>query len=67
MLRVFDNINKSDNCYVCGTNKDGKVTLIPVMNTQEGNIAEAKQVHLDCLDLWIDGDSKAIIHYKGEE
>lgn len=51
-------------CPICGTNKQGQVVLMGIDRTEEyglkeynlsflvsnGNI-EAKQVHLDCLDL----------------
>jgi hypothetical protein len=54
-MRIFEKGNWSkDVCPICNTQKEGKVTLVAIYGTQDGYNCEAKQVHIDCLDLWID-------------
>lgn len=52
-MKIFEKSNfdgkNSKPCVVCNTKKEGKVVLIPIAGTQEGNIVEATQVHLECL------------------
>ena len=66
MIRIFDSGNwdkrfsKKDVCPICKTQNEGKVVLIAISGTQKGHNAQAKQVHLDCLDLWIDDKNKFI-------
>jgi transcription initiation factor IIE alpha subunit len=36
---------------ICKTNKDGETVLIAIEGTEKNNIAQAIQVHLECLDL----------------
>jgi hypothetical protein len=52
-MRVFKHRNKSgnDSCPICKTNKDGETVLIAIDGTQKGNIAQAMQFHLACLEL----------------
>lgn len=52
-LRCFDHFNDSGKsiCPVCKTSKDEKTILIPIDGTSDGDICEAKQVHLNCLSL----------------
>jgi hypothetical protein len=54
-MRVFKkmNISGKDVCPICGTKENKEAVLIAKEGTQEGFNAEAIQVHLDCLDLWI--------------
>jgi hypothetical protein len=52
-------------CPICKTNKDGKTVLIPILNTHIENNIEARQVHLECLDLWLD-EELGIIFHKGK-
>jgi len=50
-LKVFAKMNTKNGevCPICGEEENGAVVLIPIHETQNGNIAEAKQVHLACL------------------
>lgn len=59
-MRIFENGNWSHGnvCPICKTNKSGKVILIGIQGTEEDNIMEAKQFHLDCINL---------LYYKNEE
>jgi hypothetical protein len=66
MLKVFEGFNKSGTCPICGTNKDGKAVLITIDGTGDGRIAEAMQVHLDCLDLRVMCNRKLIYQVIGE-
>ena len=52
-MRFFDKMNSSNGevCPICGTAKDGKVLLVPIPGTEDGNISEAKQIHADCAHL----------------
>lgn len=70
-MKIFDHPNMEGwNCPICGTNEDKPVTLIPVVGTKQGNIAEAKQIHVECLDLTIAkysvNDSIIFITFKEE-
>ena len=52
-MKIFEKGNfegeESKPCVVCNTKKEGKVVLIPIAGTKDGNIVEATQVHLECL------------------
>lgn len=50
-MRTFKTINKSGKCILCNTNKDGEVTLIPIDGTASDGNEEAKQCHVDCINL----------------
>jgi RNA polymerase subunit RPABC4/transcription elongation factor Spt4 len=53
-LRVFkhrNTIDPQDVCPICKTNEDDETVLVIIDGTQEGNIAQAKQFHLKCIDL----------------
>jgi hypothetical protein len=47
-------------CPVCKTDKKGEVVLLPIRGKQKGNNCQAIQVHLSCLELWIDLENKWI-------
>jgi hypothetical protein len=51
-MRVFDHPNLTDGwtCPICGKADDKPVVLIVIAGTQDGNIAEAEQFHLECLE-----------------
>jgi len=49
MSRIFERFNPMSNCPICGTNRDEKTVLIPIVGSQRGNICEAGQFHLQCL------------------
>lgn len=63
-MRIFKqgNWNKKikNVCPICKTQKKGEVVLIGISGKQKGNNCEALQVHLDCLNLWIDLKRKII-------
>jgi hypothetical protein len=52
-MRVFDHPNLANDwkCPVCGLSDDKPVVLIAIAGTENGNIAQAEQFHLDCLEL----------------
>lgn len=52
-MRTFKEMNKStgDTCPICGTQKDGEVVLIGIQGTEQDRIIEAKQFHLECIEL----------------
>lgn len=53
-MRVFDHPNMHNfTCPVCKTRADQPVVLVPIPGTEQGNIAEAEQVHKECYDLFI--------------
>lgn len=61
-MRVFPRPNKKYGwrCPICNTDEDGEVVLIRIAGTEDGNNAEAEQVHLDCLDLVWDRENGII-------
>jgi len=42
------------------TQKEGKVILVALEGTQEGYNVQAKQIHLDCIDLWYNSQMNII-------
>ena len=52
-MRVFDHPNTETGwkCPICGTDEDKQIVLIGIAGTEDGNIQEAEQFHLDCLEL----------------
>lgn len=51
-MKIFEHPNLTNFiCPVCGGNEDKPVTLIPIDGTQNGKIIEARQYHVDCLNL----------------
>lgn len=54
-MRIFEEFNQAGGvvCPICKTNKIEKTVLIQILGTTRDNIAEAMQVHLECLDLKI--------------
>lgn len=53
-MRIFDHPNLTGfKCPICGTSADKPVVLIGIDGTQEDNLIEAIQVHLDCIELRI--------------
>jgi hypothetical protein len=55
-MGVFEhpNISNGWKCPVCGTNADKPVVLVPIPNTENDGICEAKQVHKKCYDLVVE-------------
>jgi len=55
-MRIFKQGNWKDTkatCPICNTQKKGEVVLAAIEGTQKGYNCQAKQVHLECLNLWI--------------
>jgi hypothetical protein len=52
-MRVFKKPNLSGDwkCPICKTNEEKEVILAGIYGTKEGKTMEAKQFHLDCIDL----------------
>ena len=51
-MRVFDHPNMhSFECPICHTGEDLPVVLIGIYGTQKEDIMEARQYHLNCIDL----------------
>jgi hypothetical protein len=51
-MRVFDHPNMTNfKCPICHTSDDKPVVLIGIQGTKEGNIIEARQYHLECIEL----------------
>lgn len=64
-MKIFNQFNTTGPaCPICNTCNEGKAVLIPIDGTQEDNIAEALQVHLECLDLRLDKKDNTIVIYQ---
>jgi len=51
-MRVFEHPNMVNFvCPICNTNDDKPIVLIAVDGTEDDGIVEAKQYHLDCIQL----------------
>jgi len=69
MARTFKNFSKElgHKCPICGTDEDKETILVPIFSTINGSVAEATQVHLDCIldNLFcydnIEGQDKSVI------
>ena len=61
-MKIFEKPNTSGDwkCPICQQNTESPVTLIGIAGTGSGRYVEAKQVHVECLDLtWHNGWSAA--------
>lgn len=53
-MKIFEHPNMIDfMCPICGKSDDKPIILVGIDGTEDGNIIEAIQVHVDCLDLRI--------------
>jgi len=61
-MRTFKSMNKSSDakCPICLTQNDGDVVLIGIVGTQDDGLIEAKQFHLDCIELIYDEENNLI-------
>ena len=51
-MKIFEHPNLIDfKCPICGTNDDKPITLVSIAGTEDHNKHEAKQVHVDCIEL----------------
>jgi hypothetical protein len=66
-MKVFSSFNDHGGtvCPICGKGTPEKTILLPIVGTEKDNIMEARQVHLDCLDLSckIDNDVLMIFQF----
>jgi hypothetical protein len=52
-MRIFEHPNLTNFiCPICGTSDDKQIVLIPISGTQDGGNMQARQYHLDCIDIW---------------
>jgi hypothetical protein len=52
-MRTFKRFNSvGEPCPVCNTRDDKETVLVALAGTQEDGNAEARQVHLECIELW---------------
>ena len=64
-MRVFDHPNMTNfECPICKGKEDKPVVLVGIDGTEDGNIIEAVQVHLDCLELRLSKSNQAEIIYQ---
>ena len=64
-MRAFEHPNMNNfKCPICKTADDKPVVLIGIAGTENGGNIEAKQFHLDCINLTFDtvGDCGVIFH-----
>ena len=47
-------------CPICKTQKKGEVVLVAIYGKQKGYNCQALQIHLNCLELWINLKHKLI-------
>ena len=64
-MRTFNHPNFSkkagnDSCLICKKQDDKPVVLIGIVGTKDGGNIQAKQVHLDCIDLLYYPDSNIL-------
>ena len=51
-MRIFDHPSENFICPICGTNEDKLVTLIPIAGKNNGLTYEARQYHVDCIQVF---------------
>ena len=49
MMRTFKEFPSEQKCILCGTTENKECVLIPIDNTDDGNVCEAKPIHVKCL------------------
>lgn len=66
-MRIFEHPNTGENwlCPICKTNEDKPITLIGIDDTIDGNIMQAEQFHVDCIELMLNKEFN-IIYQKYE-
>ena len=62
-MKVFKkmSVETKQACPVCNTLEQKPVVLVSIAGTEDGNITEAVQVHLDCLELCYHKDIGIIV------
>lgn len=53
-MRTFKNFNSygKSRCPICNSNDDKETVLIGIVGTEKNGNIEAKQFHLECIDLF---------------
>lgn len=51
-MRIFEHPSENFICPICGTNEDKPVTLIPIAGKNNGLTYEARQYHMDCIQVF---------------
>jgi hypothetical protein len=61
-MKTFEHPNTSNEwaCPICKTNEDKPIVLIPIDGTEDGNIMEAEQFHLHCIELRLNKEYKVL-------
>jgi len=47
--KVFKHFPENSKCPMCNTSEDGECVLLPIDGTEDGNICQAKPVHVKCI------------------
>lgn len=55
-MKVFKSFNSNTICPICKTNEDKETVLVPIDGTEKGRIAEAVQIHLECINIRISNE-----------
>lgn len=66
-MKIFEHPNTNGNwlCPICKTNENKPVILIGIDDTIDGNIMQAEQFHVDCIELMLNKEF-SIIYQKYE-
>ena len=61
-MKIFPKPNTSGDwkCPICETNDEKEVILAEIDGTKEGRIAQAEQIHVDCLEFTIYKEQRII-------
>jgi hypothetical protein len=46
--RTFARFPADSTCPICGTTDEGETVLVPIAGTLDGNISEARPMHMAC-------------------
>lgn len=62
-MKIFKELNKEGVCGICGKNSPGACILIPIDGSDEGNLVQGVQVHLECIELRLNtANSESLIY-----
>jgi len=66
-MKQFEHPNMGNDwkCPICNTNEDKPIVLMGVDGTEDGNIEEAEQIHLDCINLRLNKQYRLIYQKYG--
>jgi len=68
-MRIFKepNLHNDWKCPICNTNDKKEVVLIGIVGTEDENIIQAEQFHLECLDLFWYKEKETIYQFINKE